>query len=52
MTGTHSEVADRLYVPAQSPVHGLAPQIKLVAALLFILVVVLTPAEWYPVFGW
>lgn len=52
MTAQHAEAADRLYLTGESPLHGLAPQIKLVAAVLFIVVVVLTPAQWFVVFGW
>jgi cobalt/nickel transport system permease protein len=37
--------AHRLYWPARSPVHRLPPQCKLVAALLFVFVVVATPRE-------
>jgi cobalt/nickel transport system permease protein len=42
---------DRLYHAAPSPVHRLRPECKLVAALAFVLVVVLTPREEFLVFG-
>lgn len=38
--------ADRFYVPGASPVHRLPAQVKIVAVLSFVLVVVMTPREW------
>lgn len=41
----------RLYYHGHSPVHRLAPQVKLVALVVFMLVVVSTPREWYAAFA-
>lgn len=43
--------AHRLYVPGASPVHRLPPQCKLVAVLVFVLLVVATPRERLWAFG-
>jgi cobalt/nickel transport system permease protein len=44
-------LASALYVPRRSPVHALAPQVKLVAAFAFVLAVVLTPHRTMWAFG-
>jgi cobalt/nickel transport system permease protein len=43
--------AHRLYQPVASPVHALPAECKLTAAFAFVLVVVLTPREWYAAFA-
>lgn len=43
--------AHQLYSPGRSPVHALAPQCKLVAAVTFVLLVVVTPREQFWAFG-
>lgn len=43
--------ADRFYVPGSSPLHRLAPQVKIVAVLTFVILVVLTPRDWIAAFG-
>ncbi len=40
-----------MYVHGHSPVHHLAPEVKIVAAVLFTIVVVATPRELLPAFG-
>lgn len=42
--------ADLLYLPGTSAVHRLPAQVKIVATLAFVLVVVLTPREWLAAF--
>lgn len=46
MSGHH-----HLYVPGASPLHRLAPQCKLVAAVLFVLTIVVTPREAFGAFA-
>lgn len=41
----------KLHYHGHSAVHRLPPHVKLVALLAFMLTVVATPREWYPVFG-
>jgi cobalt/nickel transport system permease protein len=43
--------AHRLYQPGRSPVHALPAECKLLAAFAFVVVVVLTPREWYGAFA-
>ena len=43
--------AHPLYLPGDSPVHRLPPEVKIVAALLVVVVVVATPREAFPAFG-
>ena len=50
MGGGHG-LSGSLYVPRSSPLHGLAPQCKLVAAVLFVFAVVSTPREAFWAFG-
>lgn len=42
--------ADLLYLPGSSVVHRLPAQVKMVAAVVFVLIVVLTPREWLAAF--
>ncbi|MCW2902639.1 MAG: Cobalt/nickel transport system permease protein [Streptosporangiaceae bacterium] len=48
MSGSH---VHRIYLPADTPVHRLPPQCKLVATVAFVLVVVSTPREQIWAFG-
>ena len=41
----------RLHYHAHSPLHRARPHLKLLALISFMLVVVATPKDWYPVFG-
>lgn len=41
---------ERLYLPGDSPVHRLPPQTKIAGLVLFVLTVVATPIQWWPVF--
>jgi cobalt/nickel transport system permease protein len=43
--------AHRLYQPAATPVHALPAECKLLATFTFVLVVVLTPREWFGAFA-
>lgn len=44
------DLGERLYVPGDTVVHRLPAHLKLLSALATILVVVLTPAQWWPAF--
>ncbi len=46
------DVGERLYLPGATLVHRLAPEVKIVAAVLFVVVVVLTPATQVWPFAW
>lgn len=46
------DVADRLYIAGETPLHRLPAQTKIIAAVLFVLIVVATPATFYPAFAW
>lgn len=52
MSATHTHAMNELlYVPAQSSLHALAPEAKIVAVVGFVFAVVLTPAEQFWAFG-
>lgn len=51
MTATHTRAAESLYVPGNSRLHGLAPEAKIVAVVVFILAIVITPAAQFWAFG-
>lgn len=51
MAGRHGSGVDAFYVEGKSKLHKLPAQIKIVAAFLFVLLVVLTPANWFIAFG-
>lgn len=55
MSGSHrhqgGSVTDALYVPGNSALHRLRPQLAICAALVFVLAVVATPPAWWPAYG-
>lgn len=51
MAGSHGSGVDAFYVEGLTPLHKLAAQIKIIAAFIFVLFVVLTPANWFFAFA-
>lgn len=46
------DAGERLYQPGTSPIHQLPAETKILAAVLFVMAVVLTPATQYAAFAW
>jgi len=51
VAGRHGSGVDAFYVEGITPLHNLASQIKIIAAFLFVLILVLTPANWFLAFA-